>query len=420
MILAAGRAAAAAAAARRASTLPPLPFDAAAVLASVPPTAYAFAYGSGAVPQAGRAASSSAPPMVDFIFAVDDPRAWHAANLARNASHYAWAARAAGARAVAAVQESAFGARLWYNTLVPLPGGARAATMKYGVISAAALAEDLLEWRHLYAAGRLHKPVLELAGGARAPLAAARAANARAALRAALLLLPARFAPRDLFRAVAALSYRGDWRMTFGEAPRKVDDIVDGALPAFAALYAPLLAAPPFAAAVAAAPGAPGAPAALLLQDDSPAARAALGMRLPLSIQRAMARAAGFAAAGAEGAEEARAAGGGSGGAAGGSAGDAAAGAAAGDIDEARAAAAERDPRLRALWAAAARAADPAGFVRRLLKPAVAAVVAPAARGQALTGIVTAGPEKAALYAAAKLRKFFAALRAPRLKGQGV
>ncbi len=66
------------------------------VLASFPPVQHAFAYGSGVfkqpglydghleapagAPAAATAGSSTAGdrPMLDFIFAVDDPVAWHA------------------------------------------------------------------------------------------------------------------------------------------------------------------------------------------------------------------------------------------------------------------------------------------------------------------------------------------------------
>lgn len=63
------------------------------VLASFPPVQHAFAYGSGVFKQPGlyeghpevsaegptaAAKSPGSRPMLDFIFAVDDPAAWHA------------------------------------------------------------------------------------------------------------------------------------------------------------------------------------------------------------------------------------------------------------------------------------------------------------------------------------------------------
>lgn len=50
-----------------------------------PRVAFAMAYGSGVFAQKNHDASTS---LLDLVFAVDDPAAWHAANLERNASHY--------------------------------------------------------------------------------------------------------------------------------------------------------------------------------------------------------------------------------------------------------------------------------------------------------------------------------------------
>lgn len=64
--------------------------------------------------------------------------------------------------------------------------------VKYGVISTRSLLDDLRTWRHMYAAGRLQKPVLTLISHA-VEYEAAQQANLRAAAAAALLLLPPRF-----------------------------------------------------------------------------------------------------------------------------------------------------------------------------------------------------------------------------------
>ena len=75
---------------------------------------------------------------------------------------------------------------------------------------------QLLDWETLYVAGRLHKPVniLEMAenkddsGG----LNAALRNNLEAALSTALLSLPLCFDERDLYLAIASISYTGDLR----------------------------------------------------------------------------------------------------------------------------------------------------------------------------------------------------------------
>jgi translocator assembly and maintenance protein 41 len=70
-----------------------------------------------------------------------------------------------------------------------------------------------VEWETLYVAGRLHKPVnvLEVDAG-RQELDEALRSNLASAVSAALLGLPASFAERDLYLAIANISYTGDLR----------------------------------------------------------------------------------------------------------------------------------------------------------------------------------------------------------------
>eukprot|EP01084_Bolivina_argentea_P260875 440682_1 len=106
----------------------------------------------------------AAKPMIDVVLAVDDPCAWHARNLSCNPCHYSGAARALGARIVAAVQEG-IGGRMYYNTLIPIESGLyQGRYLKYGVISSKHLRQDLMDWEWLYASGRLQKPVKFLSG----------------------------------------------------------------------------------------------------------------------------------------------------------------------------------------------------------------------------------------------------------------
>lgn len=65
--------------------------------------------------------------------------------------------------------------------------------------------------------------------------------NYRSALAAALLLLPPRFTAEELFVKIAGLSYAGDFRMRFGESPRKVRNIVEGNFDEFQRLYDPYI-----------------------------------------------------------------------------------------------------------------------------------------------------------------------------------
>jgi translocator assembly and maintenance protein 41 len=69
--------------------------------------------------------------------------------------------------------------------------------------------------------------------------------NLESAVRVSLLLLPESFSATELFTMVAGLSYRGDFRMTFGENPQKVRNIVEGHEAHFHELYGRVLSAFP-------------------------------------------------------------------------------------------------------------------------------------------------------------------------------
>ena len=87
-----------------------------------------FAYGSGVFQQDNN--TDIRGNMTDFIIAVEDSQAWHSKNLALHPSHYSGLARLSGAANVARLQDD-YGARLYFNTLVPW--GDRG-LIKYGVI----------------------------------------------------------------------------------------------------------------------------------------------------------------------------------------------------------------------------------------------------------------------------------------------
>jgi translocator assembly and maintenance protein 41 len=420
------------------------------LLAHFPPTTYSFAYGSGVFQQAGYdkgaallvgAAASPAPlvprdptrepPMLDFIFAVDDPVAWHSANASLNRGHYAGLGALLPPSLIAAVQESGPGG-IWYNTMVPIPESALAdwpagtirPLMKYGVVATATLGADCTQWTSLYAAGRLHKPVLTIHDGAPTAVHAAMRQNLRQALSAALLCLPASFTPEQLYLAIAGLSYAGDWRMTFGEHPEKVANIVRPNVGGFHALYAPLLATsfPLVRAEYGEDGGRGGALPSLFAQDVSADAQLALGLSLPLRLQRLMADSwwagratsssarplldAGMAAARhSSSLSRARQ--------------QALAPPLLGEDMGSMARHAVRDPRVSAFWEALLRSTSaarrsgqcvPAAAVAPHLRPAMASIVSASARAQSIKGVLTAGPLKAAQYAASKLRKYFAAV----------
>jgi translocator assembly and maintenance protein 41 len=143
--------------------------------------------------------------MLDFVFAVTHPDHWHSINMHQFPGHYPLHARALGSSFVSRVQ--GIGPGLWFNTYVPMHG----VVIKYGVTTVDTLCADLLNWRTLYLAGRMHKPIRIIRDDARVRLT--QQVNLASALRTALLTLPAQFTQRELFTAIASISYAGDPRM---------------------------------------------------------------------------------------------------------------------------------------------------------------------------------------------------------------
>ncbi|KAJ2803873.1 Mitochondrial translocator assembly and maintenance protein 41 [Coemansia furcata] len=227
------------------------------------PIRYAFAYGSGVYRQTGYGGASK--PMVDLIFAVSHPDHWHALNISQNRSHYSFMGTL-GSNAVAFVQER-LGAGVYYNPFVEIDG----VLIKYGVVSIDTLSSDLLNWDTLYLAGRMHKPTLTLR---RDPLMRiTKQVNLTHAVRAALLMLPKNFTNEELFRAIASLSFAGDFRMKIGgENPQKVNNIVEAQLPLFKSRYGSIIEGLPNLEYIG---------QDLLQQDMSPMARAAMVRKMP-------------------------------------------------------------------------------------------------------------------------------------------
>ncbi|GFR42538.1 hypothetical protein Agub_g3444, partial [Astrephomene gubernaculifera] len=258
----------------------------ATILQHFPPVTYAFAYGSGAHYQPGlydvtgkdpladnstmaseTSANSRSPsssngtnssrskgPVLDFIFAVKDAHQWHEQNLKRNPEHYSWVGRL-GPEVVCGISE-AVGVGVHFNTLVQLDAQT---TIKYGVIEADTLHQDLSYWTSMYIAGRLHKPVTPLtppassssaasssSSSSSSPTAAslegAQLLNRHHALATALLLLPPTFTEEELLRTIVGLSYRGDVRLAVrAEDPAKVERITAGSWAGLRNMYLPLI-----------------------------------------------------------------------------------------------------------------------------------------------------------------------------------
>ncbi|EKM49529.1 uncharacterized protein PHACADRAFT_265061 [Phanerochaete carnosa HHB-10118-sp] len=236
------------------------------------PIRYAFAYGSGVFEQDGYTISnpkSKDGPMLDFMFAVTHASHWHDLNMHQFPGHYPLYARALGSEFVSRVQEINPG--VWFNAFVPMKG----VTIKYGVTTVDNLCSDLLNWKTLYLAGRMHKPIRIIKDDARVRLT--QQVNLTSAIRAALLTLPEDFTETELFERIAGFSYAGDVRMALpGENRGKVGNIVRKQGPQFKELYHRL---------VVALPGVHWSPHSHAIQQDiTPHARAAHLRKLPSNL----------------------------------------------------------------------------------------------------------------------------------------
>ncbi|XP_014245615.1 phosphatidate cytidylyltransferase, mitochondrial [Cimex lectularius] len=194
---------------------------------------FCFAYGSGVFRQGG---VSMGKPMIDLIFCVNNSVGFHKENIATNPSHYS-ALKHLGPYCISFIQEK-LPANVYFNTLVPLKEVD--VVIKYGVVLESDLINDLLDWNSLYLSGRMHKPIkiLEKPGD---ELDMPLRQNLFSALHTAFLLLPEVFSERELYHTIADFSYRGDFRMRFGEDKNKINNILDKQLLKFRKLYKPYL-----------------------------------------------------------------------------------------------------------------------------------------------------------------------------------
>lgn len=199
---------------------------------------YCFAYGSGVKKQLGYEKQKPSDRVIDFMFCVDDSKEFHKQNLDKFESHYS-GLRFLGSNVLSLYQDK-LGARVYFNTLVEIPD--LNVTIKYGIVETTNLQADLIDWEQLYLAGRLHKPVTNVIQPTDLgnPLNLALQKNLESAFRTALLLLPETFTDQELYHCISNLSYKGDFRMIFGENKNKVKNIVKAQSDKFFSLYYPV------------------------------------------------------------------------------------------------------------------------------------------------------------------------------------
>ena len=232
-----------------------------AIVNSFPTTGleYAFGYGSGVLKQ-----QSSSAGMVDIILAVDDPMSWHTRNIRSHPHHYSGFARVGGASFIHCMQN--LGALIYFHPFVDMDITMNNTDdtdlikspikiqreIKYGVVSTDDLIQDLRFWKHLYLAGRMHKPTVEIdfisssqehqeknmydqvSLHRRDEVAEAQQHNLLAAVSASILLHGGRGSNKtslpigQLYNTIAGISYAGDIRMKTGaEDPNKVRKLVE-------------------------------------------------------------------------------------------------------------------------------------------------------------------------------------------------
>ncbi|KAE7996407.1 hypothetical protein FH972_001136 [Carpinus fangiana] len=192
----------------------------------LPPVDFCCVYGSALHPN-----NHEKSTMVDYVLGVSDPEQWHSQNLKMNKRHYAsWLAHLGGARMITQIADE-IGVGVHFNPFVSWNDK----MFKYGVVRMHDLVQDILNWERFYLSGRLQKPVRILVDNL--DLENVNSSNLRAAVSAALLLLPPKFTEEDLYAKICSLSYMGDLRMLFAEDKNKVKKIVQGQFDLFQSRY---------------------------------------------------------------------------------------------------------------------------------------------------------------------------------------
>lgn len=189
------------------------------------PMVAAFGYGSGVFKQNNHTAS-----MIDTIFVVKDPKAWHKQNMKENPKDYTLTGK---------VMLKLFNLNkikcltgVTYQSYIPYNGK----TFKYGVISESRFIKNLQVWDHFFIPGRLQKPVLAIKSNP--IIEEAMNQNRENALLAAILTLEnGETTLTDLYVQICSLSYQGDIFRMISEKKSKRVDTVTGSFDEFVKIY---------------------------------------------------------------------------------------------------------------------------------------------------------------------------------------
>ncbi|KGG53169.1 matrix protein import protein [Mitosporidium daphniae] len=188
------------------------------------PILAAFAYGS-----AINTAENDSSVQTDYILIVEDTKAFHSLTKRQYPCHYSAIMKALPPRYLSYLNDT-IPAGLFFHPYVSFDNDVFGHNVKYGVISLASALDDLKNWKFLYLAGRLQKPVKWIRPVTHFPhLCCAIEDNLLSALSASLLILGQKkkeCSLFDLFTKIVSLSYFGDVRMKFAEDPRKILKII--------------------------------------------------------------------------------------------------------------------------------------------------------------------------------------------------
>jgi mitochondrial translocator assembly and maintenance protein 41 len=171
--------------------------------------------------------------MIDFVLWVENTKEWHKENLRKNSKDYSRIVRFFWSNFANFLQK--LWAKIYYNPFIEF----ESSQIKYWVIQIDDLIEDLEEWKNLYVAWRLHKPVEILSSSEEVEKAIKK--NLEHAFNVAILLLTENFSEEELYTMIASISYMWDSRMKHWENPNKVKNIVSKNIEWFRKLYSDIL-----------------------------------------------------------------------------------------------------------------------------------------------------------------------------------
>ena len=241
---------------------------------------YAFGYGSGVFSQniisheQDKDVIEEETKVIDMIVVVQDAMAFHRANVSLNPSHYYHHHHSSLVPGIRLPEDGTASWCTWWQRHTPPHWLGRnpglyfflTDTVKYGIVQADDLRDDLSQWKYLYLAGRMQKPVLTLIddnnnNDSRKSVNTStvdenhkdssihhlqHSVNLPAALASSLLLLSnaksnsndnktqpkygqTTTTANEIYQQIAKLSYLGDFRVAYGaEDPQKIQRLVEG------------------------------------------------------------------------------------------------------------------------------------------------------------------------------------------------